>query len=483
MGVMAAFTINILFNFVIGLLVAKFLGPEEYGRFALALATALAVQTAFFDWLRLGATRFYSERMRVEDPTLRATLDFGFTVITFGLAAGSCTMMLTGITFPLSNDLIGLALAVAVVNGLFDYSSALVRARFHNKLYMRLIIIKNILSFLLIGAGAWWFASAKMALIGGILSLTGTLVSTRTALHDPGTGPRAARFATARDLAIYALPIVGANLLYLLIPLANRSLIAVLYGFSETGQFSLAFDIGTKAIQAIGSTLDVFLFQIAVAAHEHHGPERAREQIAQNIAIVIAVILPSCTGLWLTLPSIEHLIVPVQFRGPFGELLPLMMTGLFCSGIIQYGINPIFQIRKKTGPLIGAAAIACCIDPILVFVLPRSSDASSLAIAQAGAFATALLALVIFACALKPKWPSLKDILKTAIGTACMTAVLLPLRAQEPGLVTLILQVGSGIVVYAIFVFTFNIADLRGLLLPFVQIAIRRLKLMHFFTP
>jgi len=483
MGVMAAFTINILFNFVIGLLVAKFLGPEEYGRFALALATAMAVQTAFFDWLRLGATRFYSERMRIEDPTLRATLDFGFLVITFGLAVGSCTLMLTGVTFPLSNDLIGLALAAAVANGLFDYSSALVRARFHNKLYMRLITIKNVLSFVLIGGGAWWFGSAKMALIGGAISLTGTLVSTRAALHDPGTGPRAAKAKTARDLAFYALPIVGANLLYLLIPLANRSLVAVLYGFSETGQFSLAFDIGTKAVQAIGSTLDVFLFQIAVAAHEHHGPERARDQIAQNMAIVIAVILPACTGLWLTLPSIEHLIVPVQFRGPFGELLPLMMTGLFCSGIIQYGVNPIFQIRKKTGPLIGAAAIACCVDPILVYLLPRSSDASSLAIAQAGAFATALVALVIFACALKPKWPKLKDLAKTALGTACMSAALLPLRDQEPGFVTLVLQVSAGIIVYAFFVFAFNIADLRGLLLPILQMAARRLGLMRFFTP
>ncbi len=107
-----------------------------------------------------------------------------------------------------------------------------------------------------------------------------------------------------------------------MIPLANRSIIAVLYGFSETGQFSLAYDIGTKAVLAIGSTLDVFLFQIAVAAHERHGADRAREQVGHNMAIVIAILLPSCTGIWLTLPSIENLIVPAQYRGPFGELLP-----------------------------------------------------------------------------------------------------------------------------------------------------------------
>ena len=32
-----------------------------------------------------------------------------------------------------------------------------------------------------------------------------------------------------------------------------------------------------------------------------------------------------------------------------------MMTGLFCMAVIQYAIAPIFQIEKKTWPLIAAA--------------------------------------------------------------------------------------------------------------------------------
>jgi O-antigen/teichoic acid export membrane protein len=476
MGVMIAFVCNLMFNFVIGLLVAKFLGPEEYGRFALALATAMTVQTAFFDWLRLGAVRFYSERSRSENPALRATLDLGFSVITVGLTAGAATLLLAGVHFPLSNGLIALALGASITNGLFDYTSALVRARFHNRLYSRLIIVKNILSLLFVGGGAFWFCSAKMALIGGIISLSATVITARVALRDPGADLRAAKSETAKSIAAYALPIVGANLLYLLIPLANRSIVTVLYGFSETGQFSLAYDIGTKAVAAIGSTLDVFLFQIAVAAHDRHGAERASAQVARNLAIVIAILVPACTGIWLTLPSIEHLIVPVQYRGPFGELLPLMMTGLFCSGLIQFGINPIFQINKRTGPLIGAALAACIVDPLLVFLLPRSSDASSLAIAQAGAFAAALVTLIVFATASKPQWPSVRDFATTALGTAAMSLALLPLRSQEPGIMTLFVQISAGIFVYALFVVVLDIAGLRGLVLTYLRPMVQRLR-------
>jgi O-antigen/teichoic acid export membrane protein len=476
MRVLLAFFVNILFNFVVGLLVAKFLGPEEYGRFALALATAMAVQTLFFDWLRLGATRFYSEHVRREEPALRATLDVGFAVLTFALAIGAALLVLSGIRFTLSNGLILLAMAAAVSNGLFDFHTALVRARFQDRLYTRLVIVKNILALGFTGGGAYWFGSAKMALIGGIVSLTGSIVLARGALTDPGAGVKLARPGVAAALMRYTLPIVVANLFYLAIPLANRSVVAVLYGFSETGQFSLAYDIGTKAVQAIGSTLDVLLFQIAVATHERDGALRAKAQIGQNMAIVIAILLPACTGLWLTLPSIQQLIVPLAFRGPFGEYLTLLMGGLFCFALMQYGINPIFQIAKKTGPLISAAVVACIVDPIMLLVLPHRADASMLAVAQTLAYASALVVLIFFARFAKPQWPRLQDILATVLGTAAMTGALLPLRAAEPGLLTLIEQIAAGVVIYAFCVFVFDTAGLRRILIARLGPVVARLR-------
>ncbi|MGO9005262.1 MAG: lipopolysaccharide biosynthesis protein [Beijerinckiaceae bacterium] len=465
MRVLLAFLINILFNFVVGLLVAKFLGPEEYGRFALALATAMAVQTLFFDWLRLGATRFYSERARTEEPALRATFDVAFALFAFGLAAAAAALLLSGRHFALSNGLIGLAVAAAVSNGLFDYHTALVRARFQDRLYIRLVIVKNLLAFCLTGGGAFWFGSAKMALIGGIISLTGSIVLTRTSLVDPGAEPHAARLGVAAALMRYSLPIVAANLLYLSIPLANRSIVAVLYGFSETGQFSLAYDVGTKAIQAIGSTLDVVLFQIAVATHDRDGAVRAKAQIGHNMAIVIAIILPACTGIWLILPSIEQLIVPFAYRGPFGDYLTYMMGGLFSIAIIQFGINPIFQIAKKTAPLIGAALVACVVDAALVLLLPYRAHASGLAIAQTCSYGAALIVLVFLARYSKPQWPRLHDFWATVLGTAAMAAALLPLREADPGLITLVEQVVAGVIIYGFCVFTFDTAGLRRLLI------------------
>jgi len=70
MIVSLAFVSNALFNFFVALLVAKFLGPAEYGRFAIAWASAILINTVVFDWIRLSAVRFYSNRARVELPAV-----------------------------------------------------------------------------------------------------------------------------------------------------------------------------------------------------------------------------------------------------------------------------------------------------------------------------------------------------------------------------------------------------------------------------
>jgi O-antigen/teichoic acid export membrane protein len=462
MRVLAAFFINTAFNFVIGLLVAKFLGPDQFGRFALALAVALLVQTTTVEWIRLVAIRFYSERTRVEEPALRATLDVTFAVIAVALAAVAILVILSGLRFALSNALVGLAVAASIANGLFDFHTALIRARFIDRVYLRLILTKNLLSLALTVGGAFLYGSAVVALAGACLSIAGSLVFARAALSDRNARPHLAEFRRVVEYARYSLPIVSANVLYLAIAFANRAIVTHRFGFAETGQFSLAFDIGTRLIAAVGSGLDVLLFQIAVRADELLGPEHGRKQVATNMAIVVAILLPAAVGLWLTLPSLEKIVVPEQFRGPFAHYLALLLPGMFCFGLMSYAINPVFQIGKTTRPLVACALVACITNGVLIAVLPGAPDAANIAIAQAGAFAAALVALIGFAARLRPAWPRARDVALTIVGSAVMLALVWPMRRWPPGVVTGLAQIAAGAVIYLGFVTVFDIANLRS---------------------
>ena len=102
-----AFASNALFNFLVGLLVAKFLGPEEFGRFAIASATAIIVNTGALDWIRLSAVRFYSARTRADHPEVRATLDACFTAFAAFVALGAVALSFSGLRLALSPGLAG----------------------------------------------------------------------------------------------------------------------------------------------------------------------------------------------------------------------------------------------------------------------------------------------------------------------------------------------------------------------------------------
>jgi len=458
------FILNTLLNFAVGLLVARFLGPAEYGRYALALSIAVVIQTLALDWLRLCASRFYSDHDRLAHPEIRATLDLlvAGIVVVAGLAAG--LVALSGLAAPLAPGLCALAIGTAVANGLFDIATALIRARFLDRAYGRLVVTKTVLSLALTVGGAFVFGSAAMALGGLVLSTAGSLVASQRALLDGAARPCHADLRLVARFAVYALPIVVANVLYQAVPAANRALVARVDGFVAAGQLALAFELGIRVIGAIGSTFDVLLFQIAVLAEKTLGARAARQQVSRNMAIQLAVLLPAVAGCWLILPSFEHLLVPPAFRGPFAHYFALMLPAILCFALANYCIGPAFQIAHRTLPLIVGGLVAAGADGLAILLLPATGDATRFAIAQSLASIAGLCATVGFLFTLEPMWPERRDVIGIASATLAMILVVAPLRGLEPGLVALAAQAGLGVTVYGAVIVAFDVARLRAML-------------------
>jgi O-antigen/teichoic acid export membrane protein len=218
-------------------------------------------------------------------------------------------------------------------------------------------------------------------------------------------------------------------------------------------------------VQALGAALDVLLFQFAVRAHDLHGEGRARAQVASNMAVVFAILLPACVGLWIVLPSVEALIVPEAYRGPFATFLTLLLPGLFLFNLGQYALNAVFQIGQKTLPMVFSALAACVADLIFVIVLPRGEDASSLAIAQSLAMGVGFVTLAGFAQVTRPQWPRFRDIALTSLASLGMAVLAGPLREKAPGVGLMLAQIILGGGFYALIVALFDIAGLRRALI------------------
>ena len=124
-----AFAANALMNFVIGLLVAKFLGPAAFGVYAIGAALMVLLNVAFLDWLKHSAVRFYTPGSGGDYTTTRRSLDSLFTASTLGLGVLVAAAWLGGVNAYVPLHLMLASAVAAIGGGLFDYCQAIVRAR------------------------------------------------------------------------------------------------------------------------------------------------------------------------------------------------------------------------------------------------------------------------------------------------------------------------------------------------------------------
>ncbi len=90
------FFLNAAINFAVGLVVAKILGPAEFGHFAIGATLALTLNSIVFEWLRLSATRLYGATARDTQPDLRASLNAAYLAGTVVLILVGAALLLFG---------------------------------------------------------------------------------------------------------------------------------------------------------------------------------------------------------------------------------------------------------------------------------------------------------------------------------------------------------------------------------------------------
>ncbi|GAB6842459.1 O-antigen/teichoic acid export membrane protein [Methylorubrum rhodinum] len=463
MAVIAAYVVNAVLNLALGLLLAQILGPADFGRFALGIAGSVVLTTLFFEWLRLSATRFYSERVRGEEPWIRAILDRAYAATALCLVAATLLCLAGRPIAGPPATLAAAAVATAIGIGFFDYQTTLARARFIGGLYLKLVLVKSGLALVLMVGTAWVTGDATAVIAAAGVSQFLAAILIHRSLTDPRHRPDVERGRTMlRVFVTYGLPLIAANVVYQLLPFANRSAIAAVGGFSESGYFSLASDIGTRIFGTLGAALDVLLFQIAVRAEEIGGRQAGERQVARNLAVVAALILPSMAGVWAVLPALEAIVVPDAFRGHFTAYLLPMLPGLVAFAAMNYALNPVFQIRRRTMPVIVAALFGALVNALALLALAGPYGGYGIAVAQTLGFLAAFGLLAGLALTgpdrIALPW---RDLAAASAATLLMAAAVWPLRTLAPWL-ALPACIGTGVLVYGGFVWLFDIAGLRS---------------------
>lgn len=463
----AAFMFSALVQFALGLVVAFLLGPAQFGVYALGIAAAVLGQTLGFEWIRLAITRFHDGR---EGEGLRQRLDR--VMLWLMLVCGMLSAMFYGFGGQ-SRLVLALLPVVTFAAGFAEYRSAFLRAMLDQRGFVAMTMARNLAAIILMPLAAIYIGTAEATFGAYALALMlGTMLGGGKTRLLPESNPAAetsSAMATPyrmRDLFAYSGPIIFTNLAYLGLFFAMRAYLALVYGVAEAGQFSLALEFGLKLVMTLGSALDLFLFQLAVRESREGGAVEAR--LRSNAAIILALLAPLCLGIWLILPSIATLIIAPAFREAFAGYLAALLPGLFLYGVIQYVLHPFVQIAGRTIRLL-SAGLAALVVAILMLELGSkpllsaylSLDARHI-IAGLATFAGMLVATMLLAVRIGATVRfGMMPLAKLIAPCIAMVGACLFLRAWPPGILTLCGTAFSGMVIYCVLAYAFDLAGLR----------------------
>lgn len=464
MLVVIPFVVNAALNFALGLLVALVLGPEQFGLYAIGAALMVFVNAAALDWLKLSAIRFYTGG-GPEAQALKLSLDTMVAGVSIGLSGLLLVAVVLGLDLSLPVALLAAAVAAGICGGLFDYAGAVARAQMKDRAYARLILVKNVAALVLMVGGAWVTGSAAAVLMGACLSVVAAMMAVRSEIDRSPFAPHALTLAHVRRFALYALPLVGANVLMAAIPLLNRSLLAGQHGLAEAGYFALASDMGIKLFGALGAALEIILLRAVVRVDETQGRAAAYGRIGDNMVVVLAVALPVAAGLYAVLPAFEALFIPVAYRGAFQAHFGLMLPAFLALTVTQAALNPVFMIAQRTLVVTLAAGAGVAANGVVLWLAQGSASPRWYALGVLAAFAVIFAITLAASLRAAPARPPMRDVALVLLATGLMLAAIWPLRALLTPLPGLFAMTALGAAVYGAVLLAGDVAGLRALAL------------------
>jgi O-antigen/teichoic acid export membrane protein len=448
-----ALAISSALNFLALLVWANTLTPHEFGVYSLVLATALLINSAGFEWLRLITARMTADP---KDPSgvnrARGNAVFAVVIAAMSLLAivaiGLCLARVKAATLP--SVWWPMIAAIVFSETMLAITNTLSRVRFLPWQFFRSIVARGLLS-LLVGV-----VLVKVFGLGALGAVTGvvvaqTLVVISSLVLDPFW--RSVRpFSVGREelatILKFGAPLILGCALNYAVGVADRYIIGFHAGTEAVGLYSAPFDLMQKTIVFIMLAINLTAFPALVRTFEADGPVAARAQLERNFLLIAGLGVPATVGVAVLAPGVAHMLLGHAFRARAAALLPWIAVAALFRSMVSFHLNMAFQLVRRTGAMIAAPAV--CLGIIVLagpYALARyglTGMAALAAIVQISGF------LVTWALAVRAFRFSLLslDLAKLLVASAAMGAVLWPLRHQTHPLVTVAL-VALGATVFA----------------------------------
>ncbi|HLZ01626.1 MAG TPA: polysaccharide biosynthesis C-terminal domain-containing protein [Bradyrhizobium sp.] len=230
---------------------------------------------------------------------------------------------------------------------------------------------------------------------------------------------------------------------------ASRFIVNDVLGVGATGLFAVGYGLGQRAATFAAMLVTAAAFPLAVKSMERDGSVVAMRQLADNGALLLAILVPSVAGIFILRMGFVHLLIATPFQQMTLAVLPLSTLAGGIRSVRAHFVDQAFLLHNRTGLMIVVTAI----DAGVTVVLTPAFIAHWGLVGAAGAtvvaaFAAAVVSFAIGLVRFDLKLP-INHLAPITLATTVMMVVLSGF--QEPrSLVELAGQIAAGATIYIV---------------------------------
>ncbi|MDQ8729769.1 lipopolysaccharide biosynthesis protein [Bradyrhizobium sp. LHD-71] len=418
------------------------------GVITLVIATHELLQVAFLAWWSQFALRFFGRFLKADDTERFFRTENAVLCASIVLQSIFATVILLSVVAPGSKTaLISATIAYVMTRTLTLYVSERARVSHQIGIYSVQQILGPTLGFAagwvlveLIGPAPEWvlagFAIAQFAAVALVLPFLNFSFRLRPVDRD-----------VLKHALHYGAPLIIGGALSWFGLNAPRFIVNDLLGVAAAGLFAVGYGLGQRAAAVAAMLVTAAAYPLAVRKMEEKGSAAAMRQLADNGALLIAIIVPTVVGIFMLRQDIVALLIAEPFRATTLAILPLSVLSGGIRSARAHFCDQVFLLHNRTRLAVlvtgvdAVAALGFGIAGTLIWGLMGAAMAS-VAAAAIAALVSLLLGATRFH--LQVPWSHL---VRIALASTAMGAGMMMLPHAR-SIAFLIVYVGLGAAIY-----------------------------------
>ena len=462
---------SVIYSFGGLAVLTRLLEPAEYGRYAIALVTMLAVHMGLFTWLEAAMARYQARAEKDGDVNSHVKTIYSYAFVT--AIAGWAAAMLTLYVLPIDTAL-KTVIIFAITSTCFQFflnlgneaHKAAHRIVRYSASYSSHLLLSFVIGIVLI-------LTTPLREVGPIVgimvaSILLLLIDLPFMIKQMRGGQR--QPLKARKYFKYGMPISVSLLLTYTLASGDMYIITALMGNAAAGEYSASYNFANRSLDILFVWLGMAATPMAVTALEKEGLETSKEIMRNYGALLLFIALPAATGMALVASDVGF-ILGEGVRDGAVKIMPLIAFAGVFNGLISYYANRAFMLSGKTTMFVWAMVPPVILNIGLNFLLIPLYGLMGAVYATVAAYALGLLIAMIIGRRYYPLPVPVRAFFEVSFACILMAGAVmsLPIPDSYLDVVSLLIKASVGGIVYVFAAFAIDAAGCRKIILDIVK--------------